>query len=98
MVRKIERVTAFDAQEFTVDTGLVAVIGANNLVVADAESGLAAIRAVRADGADMLHFPGACLITVRSAGQRADRADVDAHAALVAFQMVFVIGRDLRER
>ena len=38
---------------------------------------------------------GRVLIAVRAAGERADRADVDAHAALVAFEMVAFVGDDL---
>src|SRR5262249_23454813 len=98
MVMEIERVAALDAQEFAVDNGLIAIIGANDFVVADAERGLAAIRAVRADRAGVLHLPGPRLIAIRSTGQRADGADVDAHTAFVALEVIFVVGGDLRER
>ncbi len=53
---------------------------------------------MRADGADVLHFPGPRLIAIRAAGERAHRADIDAHAALVAFQMIEMIGLDHRDR
>src|SRR5437773_4561623 len=98
MMVEIECIAALDAQELAIDTGLIAVIGANDLVVADAERDLAAIRAVRADRARVLHLPGPRLITIRAAGQRADRADVDAHAAFVALEVIFMVGRDLRKR
>ena len=65
-------------------------------VVAHAERGLAAVRAVRADGADVVHLPGPRLVAVGAAGERAHRADVDAGAALVALQMVALVGRDFR--
>ena len=45
-------------------------------------------RAVRADGGDVVHLPGAGLVAIAAAGERADRADVDAHAALLAVEVV----------
>ncbi len=69
-----------------------------NAVVARAERGLAAVGAVRADGADVRHLPGPRLVAINAAGERADRADVDAGAALVALQVIAVIGRDFRNR
>ena len=95
MVVEIESVAALDAQELAIDAGVVAIISANNFVVAHAERGLASVRAMRADGADMLHLPRPRLVAIRAAGQRADRADVDAHAALVAFEMIVMVRRDL---
>ena len=50
---------------------------------------------MRADGADVLHLPGPRLVAIGAAGQRADRADVDARAALVALQVIAEIGSDL---
>src|SRR5580692_9426027 len=47
-----------------------------------------------ADRADMLHLPGARLVTIRAGSECTDRADVDAHAALFAFQVIFFIGSD----
>ena len=52
-------------------------------------------RAMRADGADVGHLPGPRLIAIDAAGQRADRADVDARAALVAFQVIAHVRSDL---
>src|SRR5215472_14837120 len=49
---------------------------------------------MRADSADVRHFPRPRLVTVRAGGQRAHRADINAHAALFAFQMIFAIGSD----
>ena len=95
MIEEIERVAAFDAQELAVDAGAVAIVAADDFVVAHAQRGLAAVGAVRADGADVLHFPRPRLIAIDAAGQRAHRADIDARAALVAFQMIALIGRDL---
>src|SRR5258708_144272 len=42
----------------------------------------------------MLHLPRTRLISIRAGGERPDRANVDAHAALFALQMIFSIGRD----
>ncbi len=75
--------------------GAVAIVAADDLVVAHAQRGLAAVRAMRADGADVLHFPRPRLVAIDAAGERAHRADVDAHAALVAFQMIALVRRDL---
>jgi hypothetical protein len=45
VLREVERVTALDAEELAVDAALVAVVAADDLVVADAEGGFAAVRA-----------------------------------------------------
>ncbi len=97
-VHEIRRVPAFDAQKLAVDARLVAIVAADDFVVANAQRGLAAIGAMRADGADVLHLPGARLIPIRAAGERAHRANVDAHAAFVAFQMIEMVGLDHRHR
>ena len=91
---EIESVAALDAQELAVDAAAVAIVAANDLVVAHAQRGAAAIGAMRADGADVVHLPGPRLITVNSAGERAHGANIDAGAALVAFQMIVMIGND----
>src|ERR1700692_2535475 len=95
MMIEIECVAAFDAQEFAVDTRMIPVVPANNLVVAHAQRGLTPVRTVSADGADVVHFPRPRLISISAAGERAHRADVDAHAALIALEMIFVIRRNL---
>ena len=61
MVREIESVAALDAEKLAVDAGVVAIVAANDLVVAHAQRGLAAVRAVRADGADVLISHGRVL-------------------------------------
>ena len=48
MIREIETEAAFAAEKFAVDAGLIAIIGAQDFIVADAQRRLAAIRAVRA--------------------------------------------------
>src|SRR5260370_22915743 len=94
MLGEIETEAAFDAQEVAVDAAHIAVVGAQNLVIAHAERGLAAIRTVRTNGGDILHFPGPRFVAIGAAGKRADRANVNAHAALFAFQVVFSVGND----
>ena len=98
VVGKVEGVAALDAEEISVDPALVAVVAANDLHAfvgaAHAECGLAAVAAVGADGGDVVHLPWACLVAIGAGGERADRADVDAHAALFAVEMVAAVGRD----
>jgi hypothetical protein len=91
---EIEAEAALYAEEVLIDAGKVAVVGANDFVIADAECGLAAVRAVRANGRDVLHLPGARFVTIAAAGERADGANVDAHAAFFAIEMVAAIGND----
>src|ERR1700761_4678442 len=91
MLIEVEAVAPFDAEELAIEAGVVAVVGANDLAVSHAERCLAAVRAMRANSADVLHLPGPRLIAVRSAGERADRADIDAGAALVALEMIAAI-------
>src|ERR1700722_10684737 len=67
-------------------------------MVAHAERGLAAIRTMRADGGYVLHLPRTRLVTIGAAGERAHGTNIDAHAALFALQMIFVVGNDHRER
>src|ERR1039457_3677245 len=59
VVREIEGVAALDAEELAVAAGAVAVVAADDFVVANAERRLTAVRAVRADGPNVLHLPGA---------------------------------------
>src|SRR6266478_9457953 len=53
---------------------------------------------MRAHGGDILHLPGARLVAIRAAGKSANRANIDAHAALFAVEVVFPIGDDHRLR
>src|SRR5260370_24511193 len=94
MLGEIKTEAILDAQQIFVDAAHVAVVGTNNFVIADAERGLAAVRTVRADGRDILHFPGARFVAISAAGERADRANVDAHAALFAFEVGFAVGNN----
>src|SRR5579875_3150056 len=101
-IRKVEGVAALDAEEVAVDAALVAVIAANDfharIVAAQAQRGLAAVAAVGADGGDVVHLPWPRLVPIGTGGERADRADVDAHAALFALEVVRLVGRDHRTR
>src|SRR5579864_3113447 len=71
---------ALGAQKFAVDSGVVAIVGAKNLVVANRERSLAAVRAMRARRTEIFHFPRPRLIAIRAAGERADGANIDARA------------------
>jgi hypothetical protein len=95
MIVEIEPVAPLDAQELAVHAGAVAVGAANDAVVANAQGGGASIRAVRADGSHVGHLPRPRFVPVGSAGERAHRANIDARAALVAFQVVALVGSDL---
>ena len=86
MIREIESEAPLAAEKFAVDPGLIAIVGAQNFVVAHAQRGLAAIRAVRARIADVGHLPRTRLIAIRAAGQRADGTDIDARATFFAIQ------------
>src|SRR5271154_3322613 len=96
MVGEIESVAAFHAQEIAVDAALVAVVAAHNfhagIGAAHAQSRLAAVSTVGAGSAHMLHLPWPRLVAIGTGSQRAYRADINAHAALFAFEMVFFIG------
>ena len=94
MLGEIEAEAAFYAKEIAVNAGEVAIVGPQDLVIAHAQRGLAAVGAVCADGGDVCHFPGSRFVAIGAAGERADRADVDAHAAFFALEMIFAIGND----
>ncbi len=95
VICEVEGVAALVAEEVAVHAGFVAVVAAHDLRAvgggADAERGFAAIAAVGADGGDMIHLPGAGFVAVGAAGERADRAGVDAHAALLTVDVGEVI-------
>ena len=91
-VNEVEAEAALGAEEVAVDAALVAVVGANDLRavvgLAHAQGNLAAVSAMGADGGDVVHLPGAGFVAVAAAGERAHGADVDAHAALLAVELV----------
>ena len=98
MVREVEGVATLDAKKVVVDAALVAIVAADDLhariATPDAQRGLAAVATVVADCADVVHLPGTGLVAIRSRGERADRADIDAHAAFFALEVIFLVGGD----
>src|SRR5690348_16176282 len=49
---------------------------------------------MRANGWHVLHFPGTRLVAIGATGQRAHRADINAHAALFTLEVVGAVGDD----
>ncbi len=102
MIGKIESVPSLDAQKIAIDAALVAIVAAHDfhsgVGTANTERGLAAVCAMRAGRADVLHFPRACLVAIRARGERAHWADVNAHAALFAIEVVLHVRHDRRTR
>src|SRR5208337_5458354 len=100
MMRKVESVAPFDAEEIAIDSALVAVVAADDLRTglraADAQRGFTAVPAVSANRAHVIHLPRARLIAIGAGGKRADRADVYAHPALFAVEMILLIRGDDR--
>src|ERR1035437_8342952 len=100
VMREVESVAALDAEEIVIDPALVAIVAADDfhagVATADAQCGLASVPAVGADRAHMVHFPRTRLVAVSPGSKRAHRANVDAHAALLAVEMVFLIACDDR--
>src|SRR5579871_134163 len=98
--RKIKSIATLDAEEVPVRAALVAIVAAHDLHASirppHSQCGLAAVAAMCADRADMLHLPWPCLIPVSARGQRSDGADIDAHAALFALEMILFIRRNDR--
>src|SRR5271165_539896 len=94
MLGEIKAEAALHTKEFLVDAGKVAIVGAQDLVIAHAERGLATIRAMGADGRDILHLPRPRLVAIRAARERANRAYVDTHAAFFTFEMIAGVGND----
>src|SRR5262249_33477287 len=85
---------ALHAKKIPVDAGHIAIVRAQDFVVAHPESGLATVRTVCAHRRRIVHFPRTRLVTVGAARERAHWANVDAHAALFAIEVIFAIGND----
>src|SRR5271163_4325508 len=94
IAREIESEAALATQEFAVHAGGIAIIGAQDFVVAHAERGLAAVRAVRAGIGNVLHLPRPRLVAIGAAGESADRANINAHATFFASQLARLVGND----
>ena len=82
MFGEIKSEAALHAQEIFVEAGKIAIIGAQDFVIADAERGLAAVRAVRTYGGDVGHLPRAGFVAIGAAGECSTWADIDAHPAI----------------
>src|SRR6185437_8662668 len=96
MLIEIERVASLNTKKFAVHAGVIAVIRADNLAISHSNRCLTAFGTVRTDRAHMRHVPGACLVAIRAGCKRAYRAYVDAGAALIAFQVIALVGNDFR--
>src|SRR5258708_17298434 len=100
MVGEVESVATLDAQEIPVDAALVAIVAAHDLhagiATANSQGCLASVPAVGAHRAHVVHLPRTGLVPISAAGQRAHRADIDAHAAFFAIEMIAFIGSDHR--
>src|SRR5260370_42223720 len=94
MRSEIKSEAGLHAEEFLGDAGKVAIVGAHDFVIAHAESGLASVGTVRADRGDIFHLPRAGFVAIGAAGERTDRADIDAHAAFFAIEVIAFIGND----
>ena len=94
MLREIKAKAPLHAQEILVDAAQVAVIRTQNLVIAHAQRRLAPVRTMRAHRRNVVHLPGARFVAIRPAGQRPHRANVNAHPAFFAFQVIFAVGND----
>ena len=100
IIDKIEAEATLGAEEIAVDAALVTIVCAHNLSAVVglpyAKRHLATVGAVRANCGNVVHLPRPRLVAIAAAGQSAHRADVDAHAALFAVQMVASVGRNCR--
>src|SRR5690349_6001830 len=92
---EIEGVSTLQAKEFAIQARTIAVICADDLAISHAERRFAAIRAVSANGADVLHFPGPGFISIGTGRERADRTNVNTGAAFITLQVVAAIRYDL---
>src|SRR5439155_24429378 len=61
-IDKVPSKAAFHTEKLTVHAGMVAIVGADDLVIADGEGGLATVAAVVADGAGVGELPGPRLV------------------------------------
>src|SRR5580658_6112097 len=94
IVSEIETEAPLAAEEFAIYAGLIAIIGAQDFVVAHAQRGLAAVRAVRAGIRNVLHFPRPRLVAIGAAGERSDGTNINAHATFFASQLTRLVGND----
>src|SRR5208337_843338 len=90
--------TALDTKELAIESGMVAVVGSDDLIVANGKGRLAAVATVIADRPRIGHLPGPGVIAIGPAGERTHRAYINAHPALFAFQLLSAIGNNLAMR
>src|SRR3954469_8302470 len=95
MFVEVEGVASFHAQKLAIHSGAIAVIGAHDLAVTNAESCLAAVRTVRTDGPDVLHLPRPGLITVGPTCQCTDGTDIDTSTTFIALEMIALVRDNL---
>src|SRR5689334_7713263 len=95
MMVEVEPKTALDTEKLVFQARSITIVRADDLVVPHAQGRLAAIRTVPTCRPDMLHLPWTGLIAISVRSQRADRADIDTGAALIAIQLVAKVRRDL---
>src|SRR5919108_2281647 len=98
MIGKVEGVAALDTKEISIDAALVAIVTPDNLQprvrASYTQRRPASVAAVGARRVDVLHLPRTRLVAIGAGGQSADRADINAHSAFFAFQVIFFIGRN----
>src|SRR5579862_5971075 len=98
MIREIECIAPLNAKKVPIRPALVAVVAPHNLHAGirppHSQRGLASVAAMRAYRSDVSHLPRPRLVSVRARGERAYRANVDAHPALFALQVIFFIRSD----
>src|SRR4029077_20970927 len=98
MVSEVEGITSLDAEEIAVNATFVPIVTAHDLHAgigtSYAQRCFATVSTVRARCANVLHLPWPRLVAVRTRGQRAHRANIDAHPAFLALQVIFLVGSD----
>ena len=102
MLDKIECVTAFDAEKVPVDPAFVTICpthdGHSAFNRAGTECGSTSVSAMCADRRGVLHLPWARLISVWAGSECTDRADINAHSAFLALQMLVLVGHNQLRR
>src|ERR1017187_1254169 len=102
MLHKIECVAALDTEKVPIDPTFVTICPAHDghsaFNRAGAECGCTAVSAMRANRRGVLHLPWARLISVWAGGECTDRADINAHSAFLALQMLVLVGHNQLRR
>src|ERR1035438_9953559 len=102
MLHKIECVTALDAEKVPVDPSFITICpthdGHSAANRSGTEGGCASVSAMCADRRGVLHLPWARLISVWAGSKCTDRADINAHSAFLALQMLVLVGHNQLRR